>query len=67
MRLPVAFANLHPLQQGKTAKNLLLEQLQLLKDQLDKIAEAAFKDDADALLTNGRYLQEKFHAPTYLQ
>lgn len=67
VRLPVAFANLHPLQQGKTAKNLLLEQLQLLKEQLDKIAEAAFKDDADALLTNGRYLQEKFHAPTYLQ
>lgn len=67
LRLPTAFANLHPVQSGKTAKDLLTEQLQLLKTQLDKIAEAAFKDDADALLTNGQYLKEKFHAPTYLQ
>jgi hypothetical protein len=66
LRLPTAFANLHPVQSGKTAKDLLTEQLQLLKDQLDKIAEAAFRDDADALVTNGDYLKEKFHAPRYL-
>ena len=67
LRLPPAFANLHPLERGKTAKDLLNEQLQLLKNQLDKIAEAAFRDDADALVTNGQYLKEKFHAPAYLQ
>lgn len=66
LRLPTAFANLHPVHQGKTAKDLLTEQLQLLKNQLDKIAEAAFKDDADAVLVNGQYLKEKFHAPRYL-
>lgn len=66
LRLPPAFAALHPLERGKTAKDLFLEQLQLLKNQLDKIAEAAFRDDADALVTNGQYLKEKFHTPTYL-
>lgn len=66
VRLPPAFANLHPLAHGKTAKDLLNEQLQLLKNQLDKIAEAAFRDDADALVSNGLYLKEKFHAPSYL-
>lgn len=66
LRLPPAFANMHTLERGKTAKDLLCEQLQLLKNQLDKIAEAAFRDDADALVVNGLYLKEKFHAPTYL-
>ncbi len=67
LRLPAAFATLHPLQGGKTAKDLLLAQLGLLKDQLEKIATAAFADDADALIANGQYLQEKFHAPLYLK
>jgi len=66
VRLPPAFARLHPLAHDKTAKDLLNEQLQLLKNQLDKIAEAAFRDDADALVSNGQYLKEKFHAPVYL-
>lgn len=66
VRLPPAFANFHPLANGKTAKDLLNEQLQLLKNQLDKIAQAAFCDDADALISNGQYLKEKFHAPVYL-
>jgi hypothetical protein len=67
LRLPPAFANLHKLSGGKTAKDLLLEQLKLLHDQLDKISIAAFADDADALVTNGQYLKEKFHAPLYLK
>jgi hypothetical protein len=46
---------------------LLIEQLKLLHDQLEKIATAAFADDADALVTNGQYLKEKFHAPLYLK
>jgi hypothetical protein len=67
LRLPPAFANLHKLDGGKTAKDLLVEQLQLLRNQLAKIATAAFADDADALVSNGQYLQEKFHAPLYLK
>jgi hypothetical protein len=66
LRLPAAFASFHTLEGGKTAKDLLIEQLHLLKTQLDKIAEAAFKDDAQALLTNGQYLKEKFQPPSYL-
>ncbi|MFM9881265.1 MAG: hypothetical protein ACKVOO_12745 [Burkholderiaceae bacterium] len=66
LRLPPVFANMHKLEGGKTAHELLVEQLGFLKQQLGSIAEAAFRDDADAVLTNGQYLKEKFHAPTYL-
>lgn len=67
LRLPPAFANLHPLEGGKTAKQLLVDQLQLLHGQLEKISHAAFADDAQALVVNGQYLKEKFHAPSYLK
>jgi hypothetical protein len=65
LRLPPFFARLHKLAGDKTADDLLVEQLTLLKDQLEKIANAAFADDADALITNGQYLKEKFHPPRY--
>lgn len=67
IRLPSAFAGFHTLKDGKTAKDLLIEQLKFLKTQLDKIAEAAFREDVEALLVNGQYLKEKFHAPSYLR
>ena len=64
-RLPPAFAALHPIAQGKTAKVLLIEQLTLLKNQLEKITTAVFADNADALVLHGQYLEQKFHAPRY--
>jgi hypothetical protein len=67
LRLPPAFAVMHKLDGGKTAKDLFIEQLTFLRDQLEKIATAAFADDADALVSNGQYLKEKFHAPLYLK
>ncbi len=66
LKLPPAFASMHKLHGGKTAKDLLVEQLNLLHHQLEKISTAVFADDADALISNGQYLKEKFHAPTYL-
>ncbi len=66
LKLPPAFASMHKLDGGKTAKDLLVEQLGLLHGQLEKISTAVFADDADALVVNGQYLKEKFHAPTYL-
>ncbi len=61
-RLPVAFASLHAVENGKTCKQLLIEQLNLLNDQLRKIGDNVYRDDADALLANGRFLREKFKA-----
>ena len=66
LRLPSAFATVHVLDGGKTCKQLLLEQLDLLSGQLVKIAESVYKDDADALVVNGRFLQEKFHPVTFI-
>jgi type I site-specific restriction endonuclease len=67
IRLPEAFANLHHIEQGKTARQLLLEQLDLLQVQLARIADSAFREDAEALIVNGRYLKEKFHTTDFLR
>ena len=61
-RLPAAFANLHVIENGKTCKQLLLEQLDLLNSQLMTIADNVYRDDADALVVNGKFLREKFHS-----
>lgn len=66
-RLPTAFATLHPVDNGKTCKQLLLEQLALLDAQLRKIAESVYKEDADAVVVNGKFLQEKFHSMNFLR
>lgn len=66
LRLPQAFATLHHVERGKTAKQLLLEQLDLLQGQLAKISDSAFREDAEALVVNGRYLREKFHSTEFL-
>lgn len=66
-RLPAAFASLHAVDNGKTCKQLLLEQLDLLDAQLRKIAENVYKDDAEALVVNGKFLKEKFHSMSFIQ
>lgn len=66
IRLPQAYATLHQIESGKTAKALLLEQLDLLSGQLKKIADSAFQEDAEALVVNGLYLREKFHTTGFL-
>jgi hypothetical protein len=66
LRLPPAFAALHVVDNGRTCKQLLLDQLDLLSNQLTKIAENVYKDDAEALVVNGRFLKEKFHAVSFV-
>lgn len=66
LNLPTAFATLHIVENGKTCKQLLIEQLDLLSTQLSKIAENVYKDDADALIVNGKFLDEKFHSLSFV-
>ena len=66
LQLPAAFAALHVVHGGKTCKQLLLEQLDLLNEQLTKIAQNIYADDADALVVNGKFLQEKFHPVSFV-
>ena len=65
-RLPAAFANLHVIENGKTCRQLLVEQLDLLNGQLTKIADNVYRDDADALVVNGKFLREKFHSLSFI-
>lgn len=60
LRLPRDWADSRPLDGGKTALLLLIDQLDLLGTTMDAIYDAANTTDAAALIIHGRFLQEKF-------
>jgi hypothetical protein len=62
LNLPRAYATLHKMPNGKTADQVLDDQLTLLSSKMDEVADAVHKKDSDALLANGRFLEEKFGA-----
>jgi hypothetical protein len=62
LSLPRAYAALHKMPNGKTADDVLTDQLTLLSAKMDDVADAVHKKDSDALLANGRFLEEKFGA-----
>lgn len=59
-RLPRAWADTRPVENGKTSLMLLVDQLDLLGATMNQILDAAVRVDADALIAHGRFLQEKF-------
>lgn len=61
LRLPPAFAATYRLERGRTARELLQEQLDLLHRHLGEMLQSVLQDDAQALINNGRFLKEKFH------
>lgn len=66
LHLPTAFATMHGVDKGRTCKQLLLDQLDFLGEQLARIAESIYKDDAEALVVNRQFLREKFHAISFV-
>jgi hypothetical protein len=60
MNLPRTYAAVHPLKGTKTAQQVLSDQLDLLQAQMDEVADAAAKSDADRLLAQGRFLEDRF-------
>jgi hypothetical protein len=60
LNLPRAYATLHKMPNGKTADQVLSDQLDLLSSKMDEVADAVHKKDSDALLANARFLEEKF-------
>jgi hypothetical protein len=64
--LPPVFRNRHPVKEGKTAKQLLGEQLALLDEKMREIVANVATSDAQALLANGRFLETKFRQPDFL-
>ncbi len=60
LRLPKFYAQMQALADGRTATQTLLDQLQMLDASLKDIAKSAFAGDAEALVSNGQFLQNKF-------
>ncbi len=64
LRLPRDWADSRPVDRGKTSLLILIDQLDLLGATMDKIFDAVCRADAEALVVHGRFLQEKFGAPS---
>jgi hypothetical protein len=60
LALPPAYRNVQPIQDGKTATQLLIEQLRLLDARLSAIVKDAYANDARAVVENGAFLRAKF-------
>ncbi|MFM8444495.1 MAG: PspC domain-containing protein [Methylococcus sp.] len=63
LRLPSGMAESERLHDGKTAEEVLNEQLTLLDTTLHDLARSLFEKDAAGLLVHGRFLKEKFADP----
>ena len=60
LRLPKLYAQVQPLADGRTASQTLLDQLRVLDTSLKDVAKSAFAGDAETLLINGKFLENKF-------
>ncbi len=60
LRLPALYARRQPLADGRTASQTLYAQLRLLDSSLKDVAQSAFAGDAEKLVINGQFLQNKF-------
>ena len=58
--LPRPYADRQIVADGKTSLQLLREQLKLMSEKVDDIAEAILRADTDKLIAHGRFLAEKF-------
>jgi hypothetical protein len=66
LRLPPAYRNLQPLSDGKTARQLLVEQLALLDAKMKEIVKNLLANDAQALVANGQFLRSRFTKESFL-
>ena len=60
VRLPRDWADSRPVDAGRSSLLVLIDQLDLLGDTVDKIYDAVLAKDAEALIMHGRFLAEKF-------
>ena len=60
--LPADWARTGMLRDGSTAADALRGQLTALEEAATRMRDAAVEDDADALLLNGLFLEERFEA-----
>lgn len=63
LKLPPTLANVQPLQDGKTGRDLLREQLDILLGAVQDILGTALHSGGQELLTHQRFLEDKFRKP----
>ncbi|NCP98389.1 hypothetical protein GW796_00750 [archaeon] len=59
-RFPSSYANDVKASNGKTAKTMLIEQLEILEKQVQEISYGMYENDMTALKANGYFLKSKF-------
>src|SRR5215471_11656094 len=66
LALPPLFRTTHALRDGKTARELLADQLSVLDAQMREVVGNVARGDAEALISNGRFLEAKFAERDFL-
>ncbi|HEY6927346.1 MAG TPA: hypothetical protein VI653_27980 [Steroidobacteraceae bacterium] len=64
--LPPIFRVTRILKDGKTARDLLMDQLVVLDNQMKEVVANVARGDADALLANGQFLEAKFRERDFI-
>lgn len=59
LQLPTPYARMHRLDDGKTAQQLLEEQIILIDNSIEKIVNNLYSDDINTLRINERFLRER--------
>lgn len=60
LKLPEDYSLKRPIASGKTAYEILDEDLDLLQQKMGEVSDAIHRRDSDALLAHSRFLEEKF-------
>lgn len=60
LAIPRMYAEHVPVQDGHTARQVLIEQLSMIDQKMRETAQAMYQNDADRLLANARFLQDRF-------
>lgn len=66
LKLPSAYASMHVIQEGKTAKVLLTEQLTLIDTSMQQVVHNIYNNDAQDLLVNQRFLESRLNEVSFL-
>jgi hypothetical protein len=65
--LPPMFRVTRVLKDGKTARDLLMDQLAVLDNKMKEVVANVARGDADALLANGQFLENKFRERDFIR
>jgi hypothetical protein len=60
LAVPRFYAELRPVADGRTPHDVLLDQLNLMDQKMQEVAEDVVTHDSERLLAHGRFLQERF-------